>query len=96
MFIAVNKIAAPKSQQQRMSEAFERHAPSLKQLPGFLHFALWYGEDDTLLAVSSWESREAFEGYANSPMFKQHHGGASREQSNDTSQVFYYMGKQLL
>jgi heme-degrading monooxygenase HmoA len=96
MFVAVNEIKAPASQHQRMAEAFERHAPGLKQFPGFLSFELWFSENDTVLAVSRWESREAFEGYANSEMFKSHHGGASREQAGSASQVFYYTGKKLL
>ena len=93
MFIAVNKIAVPAAQQQAMIEAFEKSAPAMKQFKGFLGLELWTAEDNTILAVSRWESKAALEEYTNNPMFKQHHGGASSQQMNRSDQVMYYTGK---
>ncbi len=93
MFIAVNKIAAPVAQQQAMIEAFEKSAPAMRQFKGFLGLELWTAEDNTILAVSRWESKAALEEYTNSAMFKQHHGGASSQHTNRSDQVMYYTGK---
>ncbi len=96
MFIAVNKIAAPAAQHQRVTEAFERSVPSLKQFAGFVGFELWISEEEnTVMAVSQWESKEAYEGYIHSETFRSHHGGASSEQANPHANVSYYIGKKL-
>lgn len=79
MFIAVTRIKAPKEHQERMAEAFRQAAPALKQFSGFLGFELWRGED-TLEAVSRWESREAMEAYTHSGMFQAHHPAPGGEQ----------------
>ncbi|MDQ6672535.1 MAG: antibiotic biosynthesis monooxygenase [Chloroflexota bacterium] len=73
MFIAVTKITAPAAAQERMVEGFRRGGPDLKHFPGFVGFELWRN-DDTLEAVSRWESREAMEAYRASPAFGAHHG----------------------
>ncbi|HEY0584457.1 MAG TPA: antibiotic biosynthesis monooxygenase family protein [Chloroflexota bacterium] len=73
MFIAVTRIKAPREAQERMAEGFRRGGPELKRFPGFVGFELWRN-DDTLEAVSRWESREAMEAYRASPMFGAHHG----------------------
>jgi heme-degrading monooxygenase HmoA len=78
MFIAVTRIKAPPAALDRMSEGFRRGGPELKRFPGFVGFELWRNQD-TLEAVSRWESRQAMEAYRSSPMFGAHHapGGAS-------------------
>jgi heme-degrading monooxygenase HmoA len=73
MFIAVTRIHAPKEAQERMADGFRRGGVELKRFPGFVGFELWRN-DDTLEAVSRWESREAMEAYRDSPMFGAHHG----------------------
>ncbi|HEV7664587.1 MAG TPA: antibiotic biosynthesis monooxygenase family protein [Chloroflexota bacterium] len=73
MFIAVTRIKAPREAQERMVEGFRRGGPELKRFPGFVGFELWRS-DDTLEAVSRWESREAMEAYHQSPLFGAHHG----------------------
>jgi heme-degrading monooxygenase HmoA len=73
MFIAVTRIKAPRAAQERMVEGFRRGGPELKRFPGFVGLELWRS-DDTLEAVSRWESREAMEAYRASPMFGAHHG----------------------
>jgi heme-degrading monooxygenase HmoA len=56
-----------------MVEGFRRGGPELRRFPGFLRFELWRN-DETLEAVSRWESREAMDVYRNSPIFGAHHG----------------------
>ena len=86
MFIAATRITAPSQALERMSEGFRRGAPELKRFPGFLGFELWRNEE-TLEAVSRWESREAMEAYRSSPMFGAHHGpGTGSEVSAEIAQ----------
>jgi heme-degrading monooxygenase HmoA len=73
MFIAVTRIKAPKEALDRMTQGFRRGGPELKRFPGFVGFEIWRN-DDSLEAVSRWESREAMEAYRDSPMFGSHHG----------------------
>ena len=74
MFIAVTKVKAPQEAIDRMMMGFKHAAPAMKQFSGFHGLELWRGED-TLHAVSRWESREAMEVYSNSDLFRAHHGG---------------------
>ncbi|HEY7347574.1 MAG TPA: antibiotic biosynthesis monooxygenase family protein [Ktedonobacterales bacterium] len=97
MFIAVTRVKLPKEPMQRMAEGFRRNAPDLKGFPGFLGLELWTNED-TLEAVSRWESREAMEAYSKSGMFQAHHGretGAGA-QGPGAGQVEYYTGETLV
>jgi heme-degrading monooxygenase HmoA len=96
MYIVTNKIEVPAERRQKAVEGFERSAPSLKQFAGFDHFELWTNEEDhTLLAVSYWASQEAYGAYINSDTFRQHHGGASQEQSKAHANVAYYTGQSM-
>jgi heme-degrading monooxygenase HmoA len=95
MFIAVNKIQAPPAQLQAMLDGFEKAAPGMKQFSGFLGLELWTAEDNTVLAVSRWASKEALDEYVNNSLFRQHHGGATGEQMNVSNQVTYYSAKVL-
>jgi heme-degrading monooxygenase HmoA len=95
MFIAVTRVKLPKEPMERMAEAFRKHAPDLKQFPGFLGLELWTNED-TLEAVSRWESREAMEAYRKSGMFQAHHGGGTGAQGAGAGQVEYYTGEALI
>ncbi|QQE79899.1 antibiotic biosynthesis monooxygenase [Alicyclobacillus sp. SO9] len=93
MFIAANRIEVSEEEQQKMQQGFAHNAPNLKEFDGFLGFELWTEEDGALLAVSRWESKEAFEGYIHSDMFKQHHGGESGQKMQPRAKVTYYTGK---
>jgi heme-degrading monooxygenase HmoA len=79
MFVAVNRIIAPPQAMDRMVEGFRGNAESLKQFAGFIAFELWRGESH-LEAVSKWDSREAFEAWANSDSFLASHGFARGQQ----------------
>ncbi len=75
MYVAVNKITAPVEHRQAVIEAFKKAAPEMKQFKGFLGLEMWTAEDNTLQAVSRWESKEAMEEYTNNSLFARHHGG---------------------
>ncbi|GHO89193.1 antibiotic biosynthesis monooxygenase family protein [Dictyobacter formicarum] len=92
MFIAVNKVTVPAERQEAMMKGFEHAIPGMKQFKGFLGMELWVADDNTVLAVSRWESKEALEEYTNNDLFKQHHGGG---QSAAPGQVSYYNAKVL-
>ncbi len=94
MVIAVTRIAATKEQIERMLQGFRHAAPSVRQFPGCTGFELWHNET-TLEAVSRWESREAIQAYADSPLFSSHHPGMSGEQSASSGQVEYFEGEVL-
>jgi heme-degrading monooxygenase HmoA len=88
MFIAVNKVAVPASQQERIKQEFERRAGDLKQLKGALGLELWTS-DEALLVVSRWESKEAMDEYVNHPMFRRHHPNTSSGEAKQADFSFY-------
>jgi heme-degrading monooxygenase HmoA len=78
MFIAVTRIKdVPPPAIDRMVEAFRRGAQDLTQFAGFRGFELWRTEN-SLDAVSRWDSREAMEAYRASPAFGAHHQGSQQ------------------
>jgi heme-degrading monooxygenase HmoA len=97
MHIVVNKVAAPASQQQAVIEGFEKAAPAMKRFKGFLGLEIWIAEDNSILAVSRWESKAALEEYTSNPMFRSHHGGESSQQRSGSDQVTtYYAGHTIV
>lgn len=92
MFIAVNRIQVPVEHQERLIGNFEKAMPGMKRFKGFLGLELWTAEDNTILGVSRWESKEAMEEYLNNSLFQQHHGSAS---SNEAHPTEYYTAKIL-
>lgn len=94
MIITVTKVTAPRQALERMAEAFRQAAPDMKQFPGCTGFELWLS-DDTLEAVSRWESKEAVEAYAKSPLFGAHHPGAESGRGAGGGAVTYYEGEVL-
>jgi heme-degrading monooxygenase HmoA len=88
VYIAVNKVVVPASQQERIVQEFERRAGDLKQLKGALGLELWTS-DEALLVVSRWESKEAMEEYINHPMFRRHHPGISDNEAKQADFSFY-------
>lgn len=88
MFVAVNRITAPKEAMDRMTEGFRHNAESLKQFEGFIAFELWRGET-ALEAVSKWESRAAFDTWRASDNFLAAHAGARGGQGGGSAADFY-------
>lgn len=101
MFIAVTSVKLPKERLDRMAEGFRRAAPDMQQFSGFLGLELWRSED-TLKAVSRWESRQAMEVYSHSALFRTHHGGpagggeTTGGQGPGAGQVAYYDGEVVI
>lgn len=92
LFIAMNTIKV--ENQEEMAKVFEHAAPHLKAFDGFLGFELW-SSDEELKAVSRWETKEDFDQYINSDMFKKHHGGSEEEDVRPQAKVETFEGKQL-
>ena len=90
MYIAVNKIPG---NVPAMLAAFKQAAPDMKKFSGFLGLEIWEATDGSLTAVSRWTSKEALAEYTNNQAFRQHHGGASGQQ---TDQVTYYNAEQII
>ncbi|HTI15688.1 MAG TPA: antibiotic biosynthesis monooxygenase family protein [Dictyobacter sp.] len=96
MFIATNTLEIPVDQQTRMITALEKAAPSLKQFAGFISFEFWINQQNsTMLTVSHWETKEAYDTYMCSEMFSLHHGGMTSEQAQSQAHISYYTGKKL-
>jgi heme-degrading monooxygenase HmoA len=95
MYIAMNRIAAPEGQTQAIIEGFKHAAPAMKRFSGFLGLELWTAEDGSIHAVSRWASKEALDEYLKNDLFRQHHSGASSEQTNIPNQVSYYSAEVL-
>lgn len=93
MFIAVNTIKVEEPEQ--MAAMFNHSAPHLKAFDGFLGFELWKGEKQ-VKAVSKWKSKEAFEQYTNSDMFKEQHKGMDTSEANQRAQVAYFEGDTIV
>ncbi len=77
MIIAVTRISAPAPALDRMAEAFRHAAGDMLQFQGFVGLELWRN-NDTLEAISRWETREALDAYTASDAFRAHHGGSAQ------------------
>ena len=98
MFIAVTRVKLLRPALEHMAQAFRKNAADMKQFAGFLGLELWTNED-TLEAVSRWESREAMEAYSQSSAFQAHHGhgaAAGAPQGPGAGSVEYYTGEVLV
>ncbi|WP_438001968.1 antibiotic biosynthesis monooxygenase [Sorangium sp. So ce185] len=92
MFIVVNTITASGPALQAMVESFRRAAPEMRQFSGFLGLEIWLG-DGGLRAISRWESREAFQQYPRSDVFRRHHRGMDGEQALRAAHITFYEGE---
>lgn len=95
MFIAVNKIQVPVAHRQAAIDGFEKAMPGMKRFKGFLGLELWTAEDNTLSAVSRWESKEALDEYLNNDLFTRHHGPSAGGQAGPSAAITYYEAKAL-
>jgi heme-degrading monooxygenase HmoA len=81
MFVVTNQLSGHHGHgPQDTVAAFQRAMAGMKQLRGFLGLELWTAEDGTMQTVSRWESREAFDAYINSDLFKHQHAGTEGQQ----------------
>lgn len=97
MFVATNKIPIPDEHQGPMRQAFQKNALSLKDVPGFLHFELWTTED-AVVSVSKWETKDAFDNYVSSDLFRQHHSnhGSGQNAHVGKPEISYYNGEEMI
>lgn len=94
VYIAVTRIKLPKPVLDHIAEAFKQNVGDMQQFQGFLGFELWRN-DDTLEAVSRWETREAVEAYTKSDLFRKHHPqGATGGQGS--AEIVAFEGEVLL
>ena len=84
MFAAINRIHCPAAAAEHLERAFQ-HAGNLENVPGFVAFQFLKntreGEPLEYLALTTWESRAAYEAWRKSEAFSQAHGGAGGEGS---------------
>ncbi len=75
MFIAMNHFQVDPSRGDEFEQAWKTRETYLKDVPGFVRFALLRGDQaGEYISHSTWESREAFENWAKSDAFKKAHG----------------------
>jgi heme-degrading monooxygenase HmoA len=78
LFISMNRLQCPETYAEHLERAF-KHAGNLESVPGFVlfQFLKQANDDGTLLyvALTQWESREAFEAWLKSESFKSAHSG---------------------
>jgi heme-degrading monooxygenase HmoA len=92
MIIAVTRINAPAPALDQMAEAFRHSAGDLLQFPGFIGLELWRN-NETLGAISRWESQEALNAYTASDAFRAHHGGPGQGGGGG---VEYFQGELII
>lgn len=93
MYITVNTIKVVPQAAPEMIESFKKSAPEMKALPGFLGFELWRPDEGTILAIAKWESKEAFEQYPRSEMFRRHHSGLNNADLQGPPRMDTYEGE---
>ena len=77
MFIAMNRFQVDPERGAEFEEAWAKRESYLDEVPGFVRFALLRGDEPgDYISHSTWESREAFEGWTRSEAFRKAHAGA--------------------
>ena len=78
MFVAMNHFRVQPGRGEAFEQVWRERESFLSDVPGFVQFALLRGDDDAYVSHSVWESRGAFEAWANSDAFTSgHRGGGS-------------------
>ncbi len=78
MFVAMNHFLVQAGRGYAFEQVWRERESFLQDVPGFVQFALLRGDDEAYVSHSVWESRDAFEAWANSDAFTQgHRGGGS-------------------
>jgi heme-degrading monooxygenase HmoA len=74
VFIAMNRFSVNPDRGEEFEERWRTRESHLRDLAGFLHFALLRGDDPgEYISHSTWESREAFLAWAQSDHFRHAH-----------------------
>ncbi|MDB5076661.1 MAG: antibiotic biosynthesis monooxygenase [Chloroflexi bacterium] len=94
MYIVMNRIKSPPEFSEHLERAF-RHAGSMQDVPGFVSFQFMRNTREAdqggaveYVALTQWNSRDAFEAWKKSEAFSRAHEGA--ENSPVTSELDTY------
>lgn len=80
MFIAVNQFQVQPGREREFEAVWRSRKSFLRDVPGFVRFALLRGDEPgEYLSHSTWESREAFLGWAHSDAFRGAHASRMAE-----------------
>ena len=76
MYIAMNKFKVNPERGSDFEEMWRGRESQLQTVPGFVQFALLKGETGgEYISHTTWESKDAFLGWANSDAFRAAHAG---------------------
>jgi heme-degrading monooxygenase HmoA len=96
MFVTMNRIPVNPEHAPQFEENFRQRARLVDQMPGFVRNLVLRPADPTrepYVVMTFWESRAHFEGWVNSPEFKEGHarsGTLPRETFRGHSQLEAY------
>lgn len=77
MFIAMNHFQVAEGRGEDFEQLWQDRETYLAEVPGFVRFSLLRGDEPgEYISHSTWESREAFLGWAQSDAFRKAHGSA--------------------
>jgi heme-degrading monooxygenase HmoA len=80
VFIAMNHFQVAPGRGSEFEDIWKSRETHLQGVPGFVRFALLRGDDEgEYISHSTWESREAFLGWAQSEAFRKAHGSGMPE-----------------
>jgi len=80
MFIAMNHFQVDLARERDFEEVWRGRESYLSGVPGFVRFALLKGDDEgEYISHSTWQSREAFLGWAQSDAFRKAHAAPMPE-----------------
>lgn len=75
MFVAMNQFQVDPERGAEFEQVWRERESYLAEVPGFVQFALLRGDEPgDYISHSTWESREAFLGWAQSEAFRKAHG----------------------
>ena len=77
MFVAMNTFKVVSGKEQEFEEIWRNRDTYLHEVPGIIRFALLRGEGGEYISHSTWESRDAFMAWMQSPAFAAGHRGGS-------------------
>ncbi len=78
MFVAMNQFKIVPGKEQDFEEVWKNRDSHLSTVPGVLRFALLKGDTEgEYISHSTWENREAFFAWMQSPAFAAGHKGSS-------------------
>lgn len=74
MFVMMNRMSVPESHRERFEQFFSTRAMAVDRRPGFIRAEILRPtEGNEYLVVTHWESEKDFEGWVDSPEFREGH-----------------------